>query len=82
MSLIVETHQLDSTDISNGFLSLVDGVPASSLNVAMDLVQGSAQAMNGDFGVDGTKIVWDSTAYALNGQLAAYDIVRVLYDRS
>ena len=81
MSLSVYTRQLDSTDSTTKSFNL-DGVPVSSSNVALDLVGGTAQSLNGDFGVDGTKIVWDAPSYGLYDQLKVKDIVRVIYDRS
>jgi len=81
MSLNVYTHQISYIDSSSLSFSL-DGVPVGSRNVAMDLIGGTAQSLNNDFGVDGTRIVWDSSAYNLYSQLNAKDIVRVIYDRS
>ena len=81
MAINVYTHQLSLTDSTNKFFSL-DGVPTSPTNVALDIVSGTAQAINGDFRVDGTIIAWDSSSYGLNGQLSTRDIVRVIYDRS
>ena len=81
MALSIYTHQISNPESTAGSFAL-DGTPASSYNVALDLIGGTAQSLNGDFGVDGTRIVWDSTAYGLNGELATNDIVRVIYDRS
>ena len=81
MSLNVYTHQLSTKETSSLSFSL-DGVPVGSRNVAMDLIGGTAQSLNNDFGVDGTRIVWDSSAYNLYSQLIEKDIVRVIYDRS
>jgi hypothetical protein len=81
MALSVYTHQISNPESSAKAFDL-DGTPVSGYNVALDLIGGTAQSLNGDFGVDGTKIVWDSTAYGLNGQLSTNDIVRVIYDRS
>jgi len=81
MSLEVDYFTLSAQDSSNRFLPL-SGTPVSTTNVAMDLIGGTAQAMAGDFGVDGTRVVWDSTAYQLYNQISAGDRVRVIYDRS
>lgn len=81
MSFEVEYFTLSPTDATNGYLSL-SGVPASSTNVAMDLIGGTAQALNGDFEVDGTQIRWDNTSFNLYGQMASEDKVRIIYDRS
>ena len=81
MTFEVDYFTLDATDSSNQYLEL-SGTPTVSDNVAMDLVGGTAQAINGDFGVDGTKVLWDNTSYNLNGQMATGDKVRVIFDRS
>lgn len=81
MSFEVEYHQLSPTDASNKYLDLTS-VPVSAQNVALDLISGTAQALNGDFAVDGTRIKWDSTTYGLYDDLAAGDKLRVIYDRS
>lgn len=85
MSLNVYTHQLTGPDMSNLSFYL-DGTPVNTTNVAMDLVGGTAQSLNNDFGVmldaTGAKIVWDSSAYRLYSELSVRDIVRVIYDRS
>ena len=81
MSLDIYTYQLSLTDSSNMYISL-DATPVSSANVALDMIYGTAQAINSDFRVDGTKIAWDSPAYNLYSQIATGDIVRVIYDRS
>jgi hypothetical protein len=78
-------HELTLTDASNRNMSL-DGTPVSAVNVALDLIGGTAQALNGDFQVDGTSnpplIKWDSTSDNLYNQMAYQDKVRVIYDRS
>lgn len=81
MSFEVEYFTLSPVDATNGYLSL-NGVPASSTNVAMDLIGGTAQALSGDFAVDGTRIRWDNTSYNLYDQMATGDKVRIIYDRS
>lgn len=82
MSFEVEYFTLSPTDATNGYLSLADGTPASATNVAMDLIGGTAQMLDGDFAVDGTVIRWDSTSYNLYGLMATGDKVRVIYDKS
>lgn len=81
MTFDVEYFELTSTDATNEYISL-SGTPVVGDNVAVDLVGGTAQALSGDFGIDGTRIVWDSTAYNLNGLMATGDKVRAIYDRS
>ena len=82
MSLSVFTHQITGPE-NTAKAFFLDGTAISSSNVALDLVGGTAQSLNGDFGVDssGTRIRWN-TPYALSSQLATNDIVRVIYDRS
>lgn len=82
MSFEVEYFTLDSTDATNRYLGLVDGTPASATNVAMDLIGGTAQALNGDFIVDGTKVSWDFTSSPLYPLMTAGEKVRVIYDKS
>jgi hypothetical protein len=77
----VEYFTLSSSDSANRFITLA-GVPVSPNNVAMDLIGGTAQALIGDFGVDSTKVKWDSTDYRLFNEIMAGDRVRVIYDRS
>jgi len=75
----VEYPEYDGT---NKFVFL-DGVPLTPDNVALDTIGGTAQALNGDFGVDGTMIRWDSTIYNLYYQnFDAGDKLRIIYDRS
>lgn len=81
MSFEVEYFTLSPQDATNEYLGL-DGTPASATNVAMDLIGGTAQMLNGDFAVDGTTVRWDSTSYNLNGIMATGDKVRVIYDKS
>ena len=81
MSFEVDYFTLDAADSSNKFLAL-NGTPISATNVAMDLIGGTAQALTGDFAVDGTRVKWDSPSYGLYNQLAMGDKVRVIYDRS
>jgi len=81
MAFEVEYFTLNTSDASNGYLTLL-GPPAIPDNVAMDVVGGTAQALTGDFGVDGSKIRWDSTAFNLHSFMAAGDKVRVIYDRT
>ena len=78
----VEYKTLDVTDSSNRFVSLAY-TPVSSTNVAVDSIGGTAQAINSDFAVDGTKIKWDTTQYNLFFEpMNAGDVLRVIYDRS
>ena len=79
MSFTVDYNTLSSSDASNKFISLT-GVPLDATQVAMDLIGGTAQAWNGDFIVDGTKVRWDG--YALDGTLSTGDKIRTIYDRS
>jgi len=81
MSFEVEYFELLPADATNEYVSL-GGTPLVSNNVALDIITGTAQALTGDFGVDGTNIVWDSTSYNLNGQLSVGDKLRVIYDKS
>jgi len=81
MAFEVEYFDLDSTDSSNKYISL-NGTPLDSNNVAMDLIGGTAQALTGDFGVDGTKITWDNTNYNLYDSMDSSDKVRIIYDKS
>ncbi len=81
MAFEVEYFELSPSDATNEYVSL-GGVPVVADNVAIDLVGGTAQALTNDFAVDGTRIVWDSTSYNLNGLLATGDKMRAIYDRS
>ena len=76
----VQYFTLDATDATNQYISL-NSVPAAATNVAMDLIGGTAQMLNGDFGVDGTRIKWDGT-FGLNPFMNTGDLVRVIYDKS
>lgn len=77
----VEYFQLTPTDASNHYVGLA-GVPITASNVALDTIGGTAQSLNGDFGVDGTNIKWDNTNFGLYYQLSTADNIRVIYDRS
>jgi hypothetical protein len=77
----VEYFTLNATDSTNKYVALA-GQPVSAGNVALDLIGGTAQAITGDFGVDGTKVKWDSTVYNLYPFIATGDKLRVIYDRS
>ena len=81
MTVDVEYFELTGADATNEYIEL-SGTPIIADNVAVDLVGGTAQALTSDFGVDGTKILWDSTSYNLNGLMATGDKVRAIYDRS
>ena len=77
----VEYKTLDATDASSRFVSL-NGQPITADNVALDTIGGTAQALNGDFAVDGTNVKWDSTVYNLYSKLSVGDKLRIIYDRS
>jgi len=65
MAFEVEYFTLTPTDATNEYVDLT-GYPVVSTNVALDVISGTAQALSdgsGDFGVDGTRIVWDNTSY-------------------
>ena len=81
MGFEVEYFTLDGTDATNKYVSL-SGTPVVSTNVALDIISGTAQALTGDFGVDGTNVVWNSPSYNLYGLLAETDKLRVIYDRT
>lgn len=81
MAFETEYFELTPTDATNEYIPL-GGTPVVADNVAVDLVGGTAQALSGDFGLDGTRIVWDNTSYNLNGLLASGDKMRAIYDRS
>jgi len=81
MAFTVDYSTLSLADATNGFIS-ISGTPLLSDNVAMDLIGGTAQAINGDFAVDGTTIRWDSTVYSLYGMLSDGDQIRVIFDKS
>jgi hypothetical protein len=75
---------LDSTDVANFFVSLTDGPPIDTTNVALDIIGGTAQYLSasGDFGVEGTKVVWDNVSFALHYIMEIGDRIRVIYDRT
>jgi hypothetical protein len=79
----VQYKTLDSTDIANFFVSF-NGIPIDTTNVALDIIGGTAQykSSSGDFGVDGTKVVWDNTSFALHYVMDVGDRIRIIYDRS
>jgi hypothetical protein len=77
----VDYFTLDATDSSNRYVSL-SGTPLSLTNVAVDLIGGTAQALDGDFGVDGTRVKWDNTSYGLYNLIGENDHIRIIYDRS
>jgi hypothetical protein len=82
MTLAVEYFTLTPVDATNQYISL-NGVPVAPTSVALDIVSGTCQALPGDFGVDGTKVVWDNPIYRLNSSsVEAGDEFRVIYDRS
>jgi hypothetical protein len=79
MSFTVDYKTLDTTDASNRFIILTT-TPASATNVAVDTISGTAQALDGDFAVDGTKIKWDSPSYGLYSDMTAGDKLRIIFD--
>jgi hypothetical protein len=81
MAFAVDYTTVSAADAVNRFINL-SGTPLSPSNVAMDMIGGTAQALTGDFGVDGTRIKWDSSSYGLYNQIASGDNIRVIYDRS
>jgi len=81
MSFEVEYFTLVPADATNEYVGL-GGTPVTVNNVALDVISGTAQALTGDFGVDGTNVVWNDASYSLNGQLSAGDKLRVIYDKS
>ena len=58
----------------------LSGLPDGTLNVAVDFVGGTAQAVTGDFGVvNGNRVTWDSSVYGLyDSTVEGY--VNVIYD--
>jgi hypothetical protein len=81
MSFEVEYFTLTGVDATiNKYVELA-GNPATSYNVALDIISGTAQALHTDFSVDGTRVKWDGT-HSLDGTMAAGDLLRVIYDRS
>ncbi len=81
MSFEVEYFTLEDTDATNEYV-LLGGTPVVADNVALDLIGGTAQALSGDFGVDGTSVKWNDATYNLNGVLTTGDKLRVIYDKS
>ena len=61
------------------------GTPVDTADVVMDLIGGTAQAINGDFGVDSTtdsttRVKWGG--FNLDGTLTTGDNIRLIYDQS
>jgi len=87
MALAVEHITLNATQASNRYVDMT-GTPVDVVNVALDTIGGTAQAIDGDFGVDATtasplvRVKWDSAGYALYSQLVTNDRIRIIYDRS
>ena len=81
MAFKVDYFTLVSSDATNKYVVL-SGVPVDSSSVALDVIQGTAQAFPTDFVVDGTKVKWDFTASPLYSDLSLADQLRVIYDRS
>jgi hypothetical protein len=81
MAFSVDYFTLDASSASQKYVDM-SGTPSLPNNVALDLISGTAQSLNGDFAVDGTRIKWDSTVYGLYSQLVLGDKLRVIYDKS
>ena len=81
MAFTVDYFTLDSSQAIAKQVPL-SNPPSFPDQVAMDLCGGTAQSLNGDFGVTDSTVKWDSTSYALYGMLALGDKVRIIYDRS
>ena len=81
MSFKVDYVMLDSTMEANRYIEL-SGTPVDSSSVALDTISGTAQYLDGDFAVDGTKVKWDSTIYGLYYDMTAGDKLRVIFDKS
>lgn len=81
MTFEVEYFTLEPLDATNEYV-LLGGSAVTPDNVALDLIGGTAQALNGDFAADTTSVKWDNTSYNLNGVLTVGDKLRVVYDRS
>ena len=83
MAFEVEYFDLSGADATINYgVSLQDGTPMDSSNVAMDIIGGTSQFLysnSGDFGVDGTEIMW-SNGYGLYNRLSAGDKIRIIYD--
>jgi len=83
MAFEVEYFTLDTTSATvNQAIQLTTGVPSDSSDVALDLIGGTAQAIDADFTVDGTNVSWDYPSSNLYGLTTAGDKMRVIYDRS
>jgi len=81
MAFEVEYFTLDTTSSANKYVNL-GGTPFDPNDVVMDLIGGTAQAINNDFGVDGTKVKWDNPSFNLYPFLSSGDQIRIIYDRS
>jgi len=86
MALKVEYKTLTVTDQNNNYVTL-SGAPVDG-TVAMDVISGTAQAYNTDFGVADTTVKW-TAGYNLynNGSidstgLFAGDEIRIMYDKT
>lgn len=82
MAFETEYFLVDSTMAADRYVTLQDGTPASPSNVALDIIGGSAQHLNGDFTVSGATIRWDYTASPLYNLIIDGDKLRIIYDRS
>jgi len=81
MAFNVEYFTLSGTDATNKYVYL-ESAPVSVLDVAVDTIGGSAQAKDGDFGVDSSRIKWNDASFGLYSILATGDKLRVIYDKS
>ena len=79
MAFKVEYFTLSPLDTTTNKYVSLSNTPMDS-TVALDVIGGTAQALPGDFDVDGTKVEWGTLG--LDGFLNDGDELRVLYDRS
>ena len=90
MAFTVDYFYLQPSDATARYV-LMTGTPKDTSNVALDVVGGTAQTLltsdsTKDFycAADSTRyrVGWDNTMYSLYSQLASFDRLRVIYDRS
>lgn len=89
MAFDVDYFTLSGTDATNKYVTLTYP-PTSPVNVAMDIISGTAQHLfgvpagdtTGDFFVSGSTIRWDATNYGLYNSFNTGDRIRIIYDRS
>lgn len=79
MTLKVDYIMISNVDATNKYVSLTS-TPTDG-TVALDIVGGTAQAQVLDFGVDGTKVKWDSPTYNLYNSIDASNELRVIYNQ-